>query len=68
MTALFRLAHVGAHEDSPAAVVHDFLGNRMAALFVPARDRDFGALFGEEDRSGRADPGCAPGDQRDFIF
>src|SRR5580698_10307433 len=68
MTALVRLAHVGANEDSPAAVVRDFLGNRMATLFVAAGDRDFGALFGEEDRSGRANPGCAPGDQRDFMF
>ena len=68
MTALFRLAHIGANEDSPAATVHDFLGNRMAALFVAARDRDSGALLAEEDRRGFADAGCAPGDESYSMF
>jgi hypothetical protein len=67
-TALRRLAHIGANEDSGATVVHDFFDNCLAALFVAAGDRNFGALLCEQNRRGFADAGCAAGDHSDFIF
>ena len=62
------LANIGAQEDGLTAAFQNPGSDRVPPLFVAARDRDLGALFGKEDGSGFADARRASGDESDFVF
>jgi hypothetical protein len=49
-------------------IAADFFGHDFAVRFVAVGDPDFRASLGENRGDGRADAGCAAGDERGFVF